>query len=137
MITRGQLQVISSIQKHLDSVEYANKHKCINCRIKKTTELFKYMLMEKTKRVLTLPLFTKFRDDTLKKSHELKDDVYSMIKGKKGCIECQKELLDKLKEMRLFLEGTKSRAAVIVVTPIPITNKQPLRRSARLMAKHL
>ena len=129
--------VIANIKYHLASIDDTSECRCADCKIGKINKMYEYMLLDKTKGTLLLPMFDRFRVTTMTKTRELKTDVLDRIKKGEGkvCITCRTELLERLDEMSSFLEGEQQYTSS--KSPTKKVSKQVvLRRSARLMAKY-
>ena len=143
MLTRNQLAVMSTIKSYLYSFDNITGCRCSNCKIGKINELYVYMLTNKTKQTLLLPIFSTFRVSVLKKTHEFSDELLILDDNKKekGCKSYRMELLESLNQMKSFLEGEKNGTATVTeyIAKSPtkkVNNQVLLRRSARLMSKY-
>ena len=172
MFTRSQAKIylqtqqekvdktINIIKQHLKVLETTTSC-CSKNRIETINELYEYMLTDETKQTLLLPPFSSFRLCFLKKTNELKTELWMQIQKEKSVERQTKnlELLDNLIAMNCFLqehqrqqqeqqaqEQQKQEQQEQQKQPRPpasarsprkkVSTQVLLRRSARLMAKY-
>jgi len=163
MFTRSQAKIylqtqqekvdktINIIKQHLKVLETTTSC-CSKNRIETINELYEYMLTDATKQTLLLPPFSSFRLCFLKKTNELKTELWMQIQKEKSVERQTKnlELLDNLIAMNCFLQEhqrqqqeqerqqqQQPRPPASARSPRKKVSTQVLlRRSARLMAKY-
>jgi hypothetical protein len=136
----NMIQAINRINGYLYEITDIPKDVCTryHYRVNKIDEMYTYMLSDKIKQVLLGPSFTKypkFITVVSSKTQHLKCQLVSIIKMEKvrEHREKQHKLLDKLNEMKCYLENNSTTTTT--TTTIEKPQQIPLRRSARLMAK--